>query len=483
MNYSTLTIRHSGENRNPVKQLFLIFLLLCAFLVSACQIEPVNEPVNVDVPADWDQSQEITATWPSPDWWQNFGSSELNQLMIEAAQNNLDLAAASARILQAEAQARLAGVALLPTVDLGAGAGRQGDFGGDNNIDASSTFDISLGASYEVDFWGRNRANLIAAEEALRASEFDRDTVALTITSSVAITYLQVLSLRERIAIAYLNLENAERVLKLVESRAKHGAVSGLDLAQQRAVVARQRSVIPPLEQQERDARSALALLLGKPPQGFTVATESLNEIALPEVAAGLPSELLTRRPDIQTAEANLRSANADIAAARAAYFPSIGLTGSAGFASAALSGLFDGGLIYNLAVSLAQPIFDAGRLEAQEDLTVARREELVQFYRASIINAFADVETALGTIQSTAEQQVYQTEQLKQAEIAFRLSERRYKEGVEDLLTFLVAQRTLFDAQDQELQIKLSYLQALVSLYRALGGGWEIYTASVIPG
>lgn len=445
---------------------------ILSLLFTGCQIQPVNDPVPVDIPDNWDQSADTA--WPTPDWWQNFGSDELNQLMIEAQNSNLDLAAAAARILQAEAQTRLAGVALLPTIDLGAGASRRGAIGGDNNTDASNNFDISLGASYEIDFWGRNRANLAAAQESLRASQFDRETVALTITSGVAIAYLQVLSLRERLAIAHLNLENAERVLKLVESRVKYGAVSPLDLAQQRAVVARQRTSIPPLEQQERDARSILAILLGKPPQGFDVNNTTLESIVLPEVAAGLPSELLTRRPDIQTAEAQLRAANANIAAARAAYFPSIGLTGSAGFASTALSGLFDGGLLYNLAVSLVQPIFDAGRLEAEEDLAIARREELVQFYRATIINAFADVETALGTIQSTSVQQEYQTEELKQAEIAFQLAERRYREGAEDLLTVLDAQRTLFSAQDQYQLVRFARLQSLVSLYRALGGGWQ---------
>ena len=449
-------------------------LLLCSLSITACQIQPVNDPVPVDVPAGWDQAAENSEVWPAPDWWRNFGSAELNQLMIEAQTNNLDLAAAVARVLQAEAQARLAGVALLPTLDLGAEAARQGSFGGDDDVDASNSFDISLGASYEIDFWGKNRAILTSAQESLTASQFDRGTIALTLTSGVALTYLQVLSLRERIAIAALNLENAESVLKLVEARVKYGAASPLDLAQQRGVVARQQAAIPPLEQQERDARSALALLLGKPPQGFDVAATSLDEIALPQVIAGLPSELLIRRPDIRTSEAQLRAANADIAAARAAYFPSIGLTGSSGFASTTLAALFDGGLLYSLAVSVVQPIFDAGRREAEEDFAVARREELVQFYRSAIINAFADVETSLGTIKSTAEQQNWQTEQLRQAEIAFQLAERRYKEGAEDLLTVLDAQRTLYDAQDQELQIRFARLQSLVSLYRALGGGWE---------
>jgi len=457
----------------------LYILTLLSLLFAGCQIQPVNGSVAIDIPANWDQQTENVSTWPAQDWWKGFGNTELNQLMISAQNNNYDLAAAATRVLQAEAQARLAGVALLPNVDLSASSGQQGVFGGENNVDASNSFGISLGASYEIDFWGKNRANLTAAQESLHASQFDRETIAITITSNVAIAYLQVLSLRERLAIAQLNLANAERVLKLVESRVKYGAVSPLDLAQQRAVVARQRTSIPPLEQQERDARSVLAILLGRPPQGFDVNNTSLESIALPEVGAGMPSELLTRRPDIQTAEAQLRAANANIAAARAAYFPSIRLTGSSGVQSTALAALFDGGLIYNLVASLAQPIFDAGRLEAEEDLALARREELIQFYRSTIINAFADVETALGTIQSTAEQQNYQTEELEQAEIAFQLAERRYREGAEDLLTVLDAQRTLFSAQDQYQLIRFARLISGVTLFRALGGGWQLENES----
>ena len=214
--------------RNLHRSPLLIFLLS----IAACQVQPVNDPVAVDVPAGWDQPAD-TSAWPAPDWWRNFGSAELDRLIAEAQANNLDLAAAAARILQAEAQTRLAGVALLPTLDLGAGVSRNGVFGGNSNVTASNRFDINLGASYEIDFWGKNRANLAAAQESLTASRYDRETIALTLTSGVAIAYLQVLSLRERIAIAYLNLENAERVLKLVEARVTYGAVSPLDLAQQ----------------------------------------------------------------------------------------------------------------------------------------------------------------------------------------------------------------------------------------------------------
>jgi len=196
--------------------------------------------------------------------------------------------------------------------------------------------------------------------------------------------------------------------------------------------------------------------------------------IAYPLVAPGLPSELLIRRPDIASAEAQLSAANADITAARAAFFPSIQLTGSGGLLSTSLSALFSNGLIYDIAVSLTRPIFDAGLLVANEDLARAQQNELLQRYHSTIINAFADVEKALGAISSTTEQQSYLLEELEQSQLAYRLAESRYKEGAEDLTTVLVVQRTLYQSQDQNSQVRFSRLQSLILLYRSLGGGWK---------
>ena len=443
-----------------------------ALLCTACQLQLV-ESVKPSVPGGWsDPIPPQAEVWPATDWWRGFASPELDQLITTARIGNYDITAAAARVLQAEAQARIAGVALLPSVDLGASAMRTGDTGGKNNT--INNFGISLGASYELDFWGKNRANLSAARESLKASTYDRETVALTITSAVATTYFQVLSLRERIAIAHLNLTNALELLKVVESRVQNGAVSPLDRARQNAEVARQRATIAPLEQEERSARFTLATLLGRPPQGFDLAANNLELISFPPVAPGLPSELLMRRPDIASAEAQLFAANADITAARAAFFPSIQLTGSGGLQSTSLAALFSNGLIYNLAVSLTRPIFDAGLLVANEDLASARQNELVQRYQATIINAFADVDTALGAIRSTTEQQSYLLEELGQAQIAYQLAESRYKEGAEDLTTVLDAQRTLYQSQDLNSQVRFTRLQSLISLYRSLGGGWK---------
>jgi NodT family efflux transporter outer membrane factor (OMF) lipoprotein len=241
-------------------------------------------------------------------------------------------------------------------------------------------------------------------------------------------------------------------------------------------VVANQRAALPPLEQQLRQTENALAILLGQTPDALTIATGSLADVTLPEIAPGLPSELLNRRPDVASAEAQLVAANADINTARAALFPSIQLTAQGGFASAALSSLFDGpGLFWSLVASVTQPIFEGGRLSGQVDLTEARYEELVQTYRATVINAFRDTEDSLVAIRQLSDQQALQEEAVRQAQTAFELADTRYRGGLDTLLNVLDAQRTLFQARDVLVQVRSARLQATVSLFRALGGGWAV--------
>jgi multidrug efflux system outer membrane protein len=288
-------------------------------------------------------------------------------------------------------------------------------------------------------------------------------------------TYLQVLSLRDRLEIARNNVSNAERVLALVQAQSRAGAASRLDLARQRAALAGQRAGIPDLEQQERAAEITLAILLGRPPQDFSVKQNGLEGIAMPDIAPGLPSELLTRRPDIRRDESRLAAANANVAVARAALFPSIRLTGSTGAQSSALQSLFDGpNLLANLGLSLTAPIFDGGRLANQRELAIAQQQELVQVYRFTVINALSEVEKALGQIESLEQQYKLKRTEVEQARVAFELSEVRYRIGAEDLMTVLDTQRALSDADTALGQLKLQRLQATVTLYKALGGGWQ---------
>ena len=445
----------------------IVLIGVCAGVVSGCAEFPALTTLRAtDVPASFEQMALGNAPiWPAPDWWRGFNSPELDRLIATTQTENLDLSAAEARVLQADARVRQSGAALLPTVGLNADAVKQTH---------SGSFGLSVGASYELDFWGRNHDLLMAAQAVSKATRADRETVALTATTGTANTYFQLLSLRERLAIARLNLETALAVLAITEARVRDGIATPLELAQQRAQIAGLQSVIPQFEQQELQTRAALALLLGRPPEGFDVADTNLEALILPAIGAGLPSELLVRRPDIVTAEANLQASRANVAAARAALFPSISLTGSGGLASASLTGLIaNPATSFSFGLSLAQTIFDAGRLTAQSDEARAREQELILAYRGAAITAFSEVETSLGAIAHLTDQEIYQTEQVAQSQQAFDIAQLRYREGVADFLSVLDAQRTLYQARDSLGQLKLSRLQAIVALYKALGGGW----------
>ena len=237
-----------------------------------------------------------------------------------------------------------------------------------------------------------------AAESSAAAARFDRDTAQVTLVSGVATSYFDVLALRTRLAIARDNLAIAQQVLDLVSARARNGAASALDVSRQQATVLSQQAALLPLEQQERQTLAALAVLVGRPPEGFDVKGTEIADLSVPEIDPGLPAELLLRRPDLASAEAQLAAANADVAAARAALLPSITLTGTAGLATSALTSLATGGTTaaIGIAASLLQPIFDGGRLRGQKAIAESRERELVETYRKAILSAFADVEQAL---------------------------------------------------------------------------------------
>jgi NodT family efflux transporter outer membrane factor (OMF) lipoprotein len=264
-------------------------------------------------------------------------------------------------------------------------------------------------------------------------------------------------------------------VFKLVDARARNGTASPLDVARQQSAVLTVRASIPPLELQERQTLFALAILAGRPPEGVEVAGSTVSELAVPRVAPGLPADLLARRPDLASAEAHLAAANADVAAARAALLPNISLTGSAGLASNVLINFLNAPTAtLALGASLLQPIFAGGRLRGQVELATSRERELVEVYCKSILGALADVEGALAASGRTADQETLQAQVVEQARIALRLAEIRYREGIDDLLTVLDAQRTLFQAEDQLAQVRLARLQASIDLFKALGGGWR---------
>ncbi|WP_166646458.1 efflux transporter outer membrane subunit [Zavarzinia compransoris] len=448
--------------------------LAAALGLAGCGFKAQPVPALVAAPAGWAAPAPAGArdVWPAADWWRGFASDELDRLVAEARQNNTDLGQAVARVAQAEAQLRAAGASLWPALSLSLGADGRRPAGGNQWGDSYSA---GLSASYEVDFWGANAADRAASAAALDASGFDQETVALTVTAGVATTYLQVLSLRDRLDVARRNLAIAEDVLRLVEVKVGAGAASDLDLAQQRTVVAQRRASIPPLEQQLREQATALAVLLGRVPGGFEVAGQSLDPVKVPGVAAGLPASLLQRRPDLKAAETRLIGADADIHAARAAFFPQVSLSAGMSLADGALGGVFSlSNAAYSIGASLVQAIFDGGRRAAQQDLAEARKVELLEAYRGAILAAFRDAEVALGAVDALNRQRLLQDEVLAQARRALELAQVQYRAGSTDLLAVLSAQQSLYSAEDAAAQVKLSALQAVVTLYRVLGGGWQ---------
>ncbi|HEY4276129.1 MAG TPA: efflux transporter outer membrane subunit [Rhizomicrobium sp.] len=450
---------------------------VAALLLYGCESTPVPLLPPGDVPSAFEQSGTANApVWPSQDWWQGFGDPQLTALMDQARTGNLDIAQATARLRQADARARQAGAALLPSLGLNANVNTlYGQTGGTSQRETD--YGAALGASYELDFWGKNRDTADSAGFARDASAAERATVALTVTSSVASTYFQLLALRERLAVAKANLKSSEEILGIVQRRVKAGYAANSELTQQMAAIAADKAGLPALEQQELEARTALAMLLGEPPEDFAVAGENLNALNAPAVRPGLTSDLLKRRPDIAGAEANLKAAHADLAAARVAFLPDITLTANGGLAYPALAAAIDTlpgtGLAANAAASLAQVIFDGGKLRAKTDETKAREDELLAAYRAAVIAAFSDVENALGGLQHLSTQEDALKDQVVQDEKVLRAAQRKYLAGYTDFLAVIDAERTLYTARDQYSDIRRARLVATVALFKALGGGW----------
>lgn len=452
--------------------------LAAVLLASACTSSPMPGLAPTDVPARFEQAAPQDApVWPSTTWWQGFRDAQLSDLIARAQANNLDLYQAAARVRQADARARQAGAALLPTVGLNASTitfyGQTG-----SASQHETDYGAAVGVSYDLDFWGKNRDVLASAEAARTASVADRATIALTVTAGVAATYFQLLAIQDRIGIAKQALQSSQDILNIVERRVRAGYAANADLTQERANMAAQQAALPALEQQALEARTALALLLGVAPERFVLQPARLADIAIPSVQPGLPSALLTRRPDIAMAEANLAGAHADLAAAHKAFLPDISLTASGGAAYPALAAAVDTlpgfGLAANGGAALAQAIFDGGRIKGRIEETKAREDELLGAYRAAVIASFSDVENALGNVAHLAAQQTALEEHVAQSERVLAAAQRKYAAGYADFLTVIDAQRMLYTARDQLADIRRARLAALVTLFKALGGGWQ---------
>jgi NodT family efflux transporter outer membrane factor (OMF) lipoprotein len=462
-------------------------MLLLSPALSGCILGSERPELNLEVPASYREAMHHSpdAAVPALDWWRGYRSPELTSLMQQAQIFNLDIAVAVAQIVQADAQVGISGAPLLPSVTGTATAEREhfgSQSGGGNSIGGLGTggsstfsqFNMGLTASYMLDFWGKNRATLYAAEESATVARYNREVVTLSTIVTVANTYFEVLAAQDELRVAQRNLAAAERILTLIKQQFAGGTASQLDLSQQEALVSTERAAIPPLEVTLKQNIAALALLVARAPANFNVKGGGMAQITIPRVTPGLPSELLYQRPDIRQAEAQLASSNFSVEAARAAFFPQIQLTATTGVQSAALASLFGpGAWFYTLAAGVTQPIFDGFLLESQLKQAKGVQLQNLQAYRKAVLSAFADVEKALVALAQFTRQERLQIEAVNNSRKAFDVSETQLRAGTVNLITVLQTQQTLLIAENTLAQVRLTKLLAASSLFQALGGGW----------
>ena len=437
-------------------------------LPGCASLSPIQRETATDtgltLPGGYDYAAEIEAlTVPEQSWWAGFNSAEMNALITEALAANNTLAQGLANVDASRATLRTANAAFLPQAS-GSLSSSSNTQSGIEDIDASAR----LSASYQLDLFGANAASRNAALANLDAAIFSQRALELTVQSDVAAGWFNLLSAREQLAVAKQNLEISERIFEIVEFRYEAGAISGFDVSSQSVQLANARARIPQLESQITSLETSLAILLGRVPQGYQAPQADVLSIALPIADPGLPSDLLLRRPDLMQSEAGLRAANANIDAARAAFFPSVDL-------GAGLSSVLTGGtdLVGSLSASVAQTIFSGGRLYAQLEGAQARRLGQLAAYRQSILSALRDVDVSLKAIDAGAAREEQLLIARDAAREALRAAEIQYQAGTGDLTALLNAQQNAFDASNTLVLGRLDRLTAAISLYVAVGGNY----------
>ncbi|OBU84513.1 efflux transporter outer membrane subunit [Chromobacterium subtsugae] len=451
-----------------------------ALAVSACAVGPDYSRPKVELPAAQAGAQ---APALDADWWQRFDDPALNQLIEEAVKSNLDLQAAAARVEQAAAQAGIARAALLPS--LGANAGYQS--GRTSALTTSPGTPLvndvraaNLTAAWELDLWGKLRRSNEAARAGYIASRYDRDAAQLALTAQVAQTYFQLRALDAQLDIAKRTLQSREESLKLQTKRFHGGLISELDQRQAEAEAAAARASVPQIARSLEQTETALGVLLGHSPKqlasGDLTRGKDINSLASPpDVPADLPASLLERRPDVASSEQQLIAANARIGVAKAAYFPSINLTGALGSQSLSLDGLFTGpARTWGFAANLAAPIFNFGATGYGVDAASAGQKQALAQYQKSVQSAFKDALDSLAANSAARDIVQAQTTQLAALNRTLKLAGLRYDNGYSSYLDVLDAQRNSFQAELNLVSAKLDRLNTTIGVYKALGGGWQ---------
>ena len=459
-----------------------ILLFSVALLASGCTVGPNYKRPTVAVPGLYrgtvstEAAPTQLAAFGDQKWWDIFQDEQLRTVIRAAVVQNYDSRIAASRLLEARAELGITRADQFPSLNAGAAIS--------DNRTAQSTFvpafetstgQVNVSAAWELDFWGKYRRATEAARANLVASEWARREVLSTLVANVASAYFQLRALDLELEISKRTLNSRQESLRLTRILADGGSTSLLDVRQAEQLVFTASAEIPVLEQQIEQQENFLSILLGQNPEDIPRGQTLTEQRQPPEVPAGLPSALLERRPDIQQAEAQLVASNAEIGAARAAYFPQILLNGAGGFQSSALTSLFTGPAgAWSFGASLTQPIFTGGRLRSQVRLAEARQQTAVLSYQQSIQGAFRNVSDGLVAYRKTREFRTQQELLFRSAEDAARLSHMRYNGGVTGYLEVLTNETNAFSTELGLVQAQLNELLAVVQLYQALGGGWQ---------
>jgi len=466
--------------------------VLCAWAVLAgCMVGPDYRRPDVEVPETWRFPDEEARDVANTAWWEQFGDPVLDELISIALAENKDVKIAAARVEQYLGQLGTTRAALFPQVSAGGSAGRQmasrrtgpSPLELNPNVNATfSAYEVLLSAKWEIDIWGKIRRATEAARAALLSTEEARRAVLLTLVTSVAGSYVNLRDLDKQLDLTTRTAERYKETYDLFSLRFRYGIVSETDVKQAAAQYEQAMANIPSLQKAIAQQENALSVLLGRNP-GPIPRGKTLDELHLPAVPAGLPSDLLLNRPDIRQAEASLVAANADIGAAKAQYFPTVSLTGLFGFASMDLSTLFSGpGQMWNYAVPVSGPIFTAGAIKGQVRAAKAVEQQALLRYQQVIQTAFREVDDSLVDQQRTAEQLAALARETEALEDYVRLSRLRYDNGYSSYLDVLYAETLLFDVEIFHAQVQGARFQALVNLYKSMGGGWVVEAENRVP-
>ena len=449
-------------------------LILTGSLVGCAAVvkTPYEQPA-VNIPNNFQNSkamsQQVHADVYADQWWTLFGDAQLNQLVNQVLATNTDLAVAGINLQQARLQAGLAANQQGPRVSSSVSAGHSIDL--NSGDDSSRGLSLSGGVSYELDLFGKLARQTEASRWEALATEQDLQSTAQSLVATTANLYWQLGYLNERLTVAQQNLSSTQKIYELVRTQYRAGAVSGLDLTSAEQSVQSQRATLSQIEQQKVETRTALAVLMQQPVQQLNIQEPSrLPRIALPTIAAGLPADLLSRRPDLQASELRLRKALANKDATKAGYYPSINLTGNLGSSSTSLTNLLQNPAL-TLGASLSLPFLQYNDMKKDLAISDLDYEKSIIQYRQTLYQAFADVENALSARTELNKQVALQERNVQLAEKTERLTEVRYRNGAIALKNLLDAQETTRNARLSLIQTKQSQYNAYVTLMQSLGG------------